>query len=182
MARPMLLSPSVRQRGFTLIEILVAVAIIGVLVGLALVSFAKQTRKARGSEAQAMMAALRVAEEQYHLENGTYLPTSTSEAVTHPTTPTKTSQSFLPLPTAWTQLRVRIPESTGYCGYVVIAGAANDATNVGAMAQAFGLTAAPATDWYYILAHCDLDGNSARDSYYFTWSGDTAVKKQNEGY
>lgn len=182
MARPMLLSPGVRQRGFTLIEILVAVAIIGVLVGLAIVTFAKQTRKSRGAEAQAMMAALRVAQEQYHLENGTYLATGAGEASTHPTTPVKTSQSFLPLPAAWTQLRVRIPNETGYCGYVAIVGAANDASNLGAMAQAFGLTAAPATDWYYILAHCDLDGDSARDSYYFTWSGDTAVQKQNEGY
>jgi prepilin-type N-terminal cleavage/methylation domain-containing protein len=172
----------VRQRGFTLLEILIAVAIIGVLVGLAVVSFSKQTRKARGAEAQAMMAALRVAEEQYHLENGEYLATGTTEGSTHPATPTNTSQSFLPLPAAWTQLRVRIPEENGYCGYVVLTGVANDATNLGAMAQAFGLTAAPATDWYYILAHCDLDGNNARDSYYFTWSGDTAIQKQNEGY
>lgn len=182
MARPVLMGPGVRQRGFTLVEILVAVAIIGVLVGLAIISFSKQTRKARGAEAQAMLAALRVAEEQYHLENGTYLSTGASEANTHPATPTKTSQSFLPLPAAWTQLKVRIPEENGYCGYVVIAGLANDATGMGAMANAFGLTAAPVTDWYYILAHCDLDGDNARDSYYFTWSGDTAVQKQNEGY
>lgn len=182
MARPVLMGLGVRQRGFTLIEILVAVAIIGVLVGLAVVAFGKQTRKARGSEAQAMFAALRVAQEQYHLENGTYLSTGGSEAVTHPTTPTKTSQSFLPLPTTWTMLRVRLPNETGYCGYVAIAGLANDATGIGAMANSFGLTAAPATDWYYLLARCDLDGNGTRDSYYFTWSGDTTVKKLDEGY
>ncbi len=182
MAHPVLIALGVRQRGFTLIEILVAVAIIGVLVALAVVSFNKQSRKARGSEAQAMFAALRVAQEQYHLENGAYLSTGTGEADTHPATPVKTSQSFLPLPASWSQLRVRLPNENGYCGYVAIAGAANDATGLGAMATSFGLTTAPATDWYYLLARCDLDGSNTRDSYYFTWSGDTTVKKLNEGY
>jgi hypothetical protein len=28
----------------------------------------------------------------------------------------------------------------------------------------------------------DLDGSSTRDSYYFTWSGDTRIQKLNEGY
>jgi hypothetical protein len=79
-------------------------------------------------------------------------------------------------------LKVRLPEETAYCGYVTIAGDAGDSANLGTKAAEFGLTAAPATDWYYIIAHCDLDGNGSRDSYYFTWSGDTAVKKQNEGY
>jgi hypothetical protein len=129
-----------------------------------------------------MFAALRVAEEQYQLENGTYFSTGTTEAVTHPTTPVRTSQTFLPIPATWVTLKVKLPEENGFCGYVVIAGDANDATNLGAMAQAFGLTTAPATAWYYLLAHCDLDGNGARDSYYFSWSGDTAVLKQNEGY
>lgn len=182
MARRVLMGSVVRQRGFTLIEILVAVAIVGVLIGLAVYNFGKTTRKARGSEAQAMFAALRVAEEQYFLENGTYFSTATAETNTHPAAPTKTSQSFLPLPPSWTQLRVRLPEETGYCGYVAIAGAANDATNLGATANGFGLTTAPATDWFYLVAHCDLDGNGGRDSYYFTWSGDTTIQKLNEGY
>ncbi len=69
-----------------------------------------------------------------------------------------------------------------YCGDVVQAGAGGDGTNLGAKAVEFGLAAAPATDWYYLLAHCDLDGDGARDSYYFSWNGDTKVQKQNDGY
>jgi len=172
----------VRQAGFTLIEILVAVALIGILAGIAIVSFGKQTRKARGSEANAVFAALRVAQEQYHLENGTYLSTGSNESNTHPAAPTPRAQTMLPLPTTWTSLKVQLPENTVYCGYVAMAGAAGDGTNLGTKAVEFGLTAAPSTDWYYLLAHCDLDGNGTRDSYYFTWSGDTRTQKQNEGY
>ena len=182
MAQRVLYGRGVRQRGFTLIEIMIAVGIIGVLVALAIFSWGKSVRKGRGAEAQAFFAALRVAEEQYHLENGTYFSTASSEAVTHPATPIKTIQTLLPLPASWTQLRVQIPEQNAYCGYVVIAGAANDSTGIGAMANAFGFTSAPVSDWYYLLAHCDLDGSSTRDSYYFSWSGDTTVLKQNEGY
>ncbi|HUQ07744.1 MAG TPA: type II secretion system protein [Kofleriaceae bacterium] len=170
-----------REAGFTLIEILIAVAIIGILVGLAVVGFSKQTRKARGAEANAMFAAIRTAQESYHLENGTYYSTSASEATTWPTTPVKTAQTILPLPAAWNTLRVRVSNDRVYCGYVTIAGVANSATGIGAMAQGFGLTTAPATDWFYILAKCDLDGSSTLDSYYFTWSGDTRVQKLNEG-
>lgn len=172
----------VRQAGFTLVEILVAVALIGILAAIAVVSFGKQARKTRGSEVNAVFTALRVAEEQYHLENGAYLSTGTAETVIHPAVPTKTSQTFLPLPSTWSSLRVDLPSDRGYCGYVVRAGRGGDSTNIGAKAVEFGLTAAPATDWYYLLAKCDLDGNNARDSYYFSWSGDTRVQKQNEGY
>lgn len=161
---------------------MIAVAIVGVLAGLAVMTFSKSTRKARGSEALAMFTALRVAEEQYHLENGTYYSTGATEADTWPAAPTKTSQTLLPLPAEWTTLKVRLPEETAYCGYVAIAGAAGDGTGIGAQATAMGMPAAPTTDWYYLLAHCDLDGQNARDSYYFTWSGDTRIQKLNEGY
>lgn len=172
---------SVRQAGFTLLEIIIAVALIGVLAAIAVTSFSKQTRKARGSEVQAMFMALRTAQEQYHLENGQYLSTGSSETDTWPATPTRTAQNLLPLPTEWAPLKVRLPSETAYCGYVTMAGGAGVAPG-GTKAAEFGLTTAPSTDWYYLLAHCDLDGNGSRDSYYFSWSGDTKVQKQNEGY
>ncbi len=170
-----------RQAGFTLLEILIVIALLGVLATIAVMSFSKQTRKARGAEANAMFAALRVAQEQYHLENGVYLSTSAGEAATWPATPGRTAQTILPLPATWTALKVKLPEENVYCGYVTIAGPGGDGTNIGALATSFGMTT-PATDWYYMIAHCNLDGNSARDSYYFAWSGDTRVQKRNEGY
>ena len=174
----------VRQAGFTLIEILIAVAIVGVLAGLAIMKFGAQTRKSRAGEVNAIFAELRNREEQYHLENGVYFSTGANENATFPAVPGPRSQAFRrgDQPAGWTPLRVQPPMTKVFCGYVVRAGRGGDATNIGAKAAEFGLNIAPATDWYYLLAHCDLDGNAARDSYYFSWSGDTRVQKQNDGY
>jgi prepilin-type N-terminal cleavage/methylation domain-containing protein len=168
------------RNGFTLVELMFVVAVIGVLAAVAVNVFSQQTRKVRGSETQAMLAAFRFAQEQYYLENGRYLSTG-AEASTWPTTPTKEKQTLLPLPALWTTLKVRTPETSAFCGYVTIAGTAGSATGIGTKANEFGLIAAPSSDWYYVLAHCDLDGSATRDSYYFTSSLYTTIQKQNEG-
>ena len=170
-----------RPRGFTLIELMIVVAIIGVLAGLAYMKFGRQVRKARGAEVQAIFAELRNREEQYHLENGVYFSTGADETAIFPAAPSGTTKALAPLPASWVSLRFKAPMSRVYCGYVVIAGPGGNGGNLGAKAVEFGLVAAPATDWYYLLAHCNLDGNAARDSYYFSWSGDTRIQKQNEG-
>ena len=181
-ARALQKGPGVRQRGFTLIELMIAVAIIGILAAIAVPQFMKTTRKAKGAEVNAVFAELRQRQEEYHLANGVYFSTGTAETDTFPATPGRTAQLVTAPPASWTTLKVRLSNEKLYCGYVVIAGAAGTATGLGTKAGEFGLVNAPATDWYYLLAHCDLDGNASRDSYYFSWSGDTAVKKQNEGY
>ncbi len=175
-------SADMRQRGFTLLEILIAVALVGVLAGLAVMKFGKQTRKSRATEVNAIFAELRNRQEQYHLENGVYFSTGADESAIHPAAPGARSRAINPIPAAWTPLRVKSPMANVYCGYVVMAGRGGDGSNLGAKAVDFGLAAAPATDWYYLLAHCNLDGNNARDSYYFAWSGDTRIQKQNDGY
>lgn len=174
-------APAPRQRGFTLLEIMIVVAIVGVLAGLAYMKFGRQVRKARGAEVQAIFAELRNRQEQYHLENGVYFSTGADEDAIFPAAPGLSPQALTPLPASWVSLRFKAPMSRVYCGYVVIAGPGGNGGNIGAKAIEFGMLAAPATDWYYLLAHCNLDGSNARDSYYFSWSGDTRIQKQNEG-
>ncbi|MEZ4402538.1 MAG: prepilin-type N-terminal cleavage/methylation domain-containing protein [Kofleriaceae bacterium] len=170
------------RAGFTLIELMVAVAIVGVIAAVAIPQFTRTTRKAKGSEVNAVFAELRQRQEEYHLANGVYFSSGTAETDTFPATPGKRAQDVSSPPASWTTLKLRLTSDKLYCGYVTIAGRAGDATGLGTKAGEFGLTAAPATDWYYLLAHCDIDGSAARDSYYFSWSGDTRVQKQNEGY
>jgi hypothetical protein len=68
-----------------------------------------------------------------------------------------------------------------YCGYTWVTGLANDAANIGPDAAArFGFTA-PVTDWYYLLAKCDMDGDPAEFSWYFASSANPEVQKSNEG-
>jgi type IV pilus assembly protein PilA len=168
------------QSGFTLLEIMVVVALIGILAAIALPSFSGQTRKAKGdSEVAAFFAELKIREEQYSVENGKYLSTGASESATFPVTPTAATQTLGTLPATWQSLKVRTPESAARCGYVVIAGIKT--TTGGTIATtSFGFTA-PAKNWFYILAHCDLDGNNAVDSYYFISNDNAKIQKTNYG-
>jgi prepilin-type N-terminal cleavage/methylation domain-containing protein len=166
--------------GFTLLELMIVVALIGVLAAIALPSFAGQSRKAKGdAEVGAIFAELAVREAQYAVENGKYLSTSASETATFPATPTAAAQALGPLPTTWQTLKVRTPEASARCGYVVIAGTRTD-TPGSIASTSFGYVP-PAKNWFYLLAHCNLDGNSAVDSYYFASSDDARIQKTNYG-
>jgi prepilin-type N-terminal cleavage/methylation domain-containing protein len=169
------------QAGFTLIEVMVTVVLIGVLAAIAIPTFAGESRKAKGdAEVNALFAELAVREEQYSVENGVYLATGASETATFPATVSTTAQPLGTLPAVWQTLKVRPPEHSVRCSYVVIAGT-RTSTTVGTIASGtFGYTP-PARNWFYVLAHCDLDGNSAVDSYYFISSDDAKIQKSNYG-
>jgi type IV pilus assembly protein PilE len=171
------------QAGFTLLELLVTCAIIGTLAAIAVPVFAGETRRAKGdSEVSAFFAELRVREEQYQNENNLYLSTGVSDTNTFPATPGPSPQSITSEPTTWTQLKVRMPESTARCGYVIVSGTPTSGT-VGSVASTTFHYVRPTTrNWYYVLAHCDLDGDSTKDAYYFTASDDPVVRSVNAGH
>jgi type II secretory pathway pseudopilin PulG len=151
---------------------MIVVAIIGVLATAAVYMYTKVTRKAKSSEVPAMLAELRLREEQYHVENGVYLSTGISETDTWPAAPSgpDTATDIGTPPDEWRSLRLNPDYTALYCAYVAIAGPGGDDTNIGAKAGDFGLVDAPATNWFYVLAKCDFDGNPATFSYYFVRS------------
>ena len=61
-----------RSRGFTLIEVLIAIAIVGILTSLALPSYTDYVRRGKITEATAGLANMRVQMEQYFQDNRTY--------------------------------------------------------------------------------------------------------------
>ena len=58
------------KKSFTLIEILVAIVIIGVLASLGILHYHGVTERARGNEARRIIGALRKACAAYYLQNG----------------------------------------------------------------------------------------------------------------
>jgi prepilin-type N-terminal cleavage/methylation domain-containing protein len=168
------------QRGFTLIEIMMVVALIAVLAAIAIPNFVSQTAKTKGdAEINAMFAELRLGQERYRAENGAYLATTAAETSLYPATPSVNERDMLvALPTEWRTLKYRGAERAR-CSYGVIVGPGGGGT-IGARATSFGFTT-PTVDWYYILARCDLDNNSSVDSFYFTDSNNPTIRKQNPG-
>jgi len=78
------------RRGFTLIELMVVVAIIGLLAAIAIPNFLKYQLKSRQSEARTNLSAIRTSEVAFNAEHGCYMAISSYGAVA-PAAGTKSS-------------------------------------------------------------------------------------------
>ncbi len=180
--------PSRRAPAFTLIELMVTVAIISVLALIALKSFSVLRKRAYAAEVSGMLGEFALKEEAYRTVNGSYLSTGTSENDIRPqlTAGSEPVKKDIAIATdsnlsTWKQLNIRPPSSQLWCGYVVMAfasgatvssvGTGEGANQVTASYPSLGGTGTLPEPWFYGRACCDLGGTATTSATCETSSG-----------
>ncbi len=172
--------PTRRSAGFTFIELMIVVVIIGILAAVAGPMYMRHRNRSLAVEASQVLTQIVQAQEGYRAEFNMYSDASNDFALTAPTTngnrgtlgtwwpalggpaasPGGTLDFYLGLPLAWNQLGVRPRQFVRY-SFQTIAGNPGIAPSVGPSGD-LGYGALPATQqgqWYYCTASGDLDND-----------------------
>lgn len=169
--------------GFSLVELMIVVVIIGILASVATAGYGRWVAKARKGEVTAMLAEISAKEQIYLMEFGAFHPLRAdgSTAINPPAA--ESAGAFFPIaanaaaniffsrsiatsianpalwPPAWRNVGLRPKARELYCTYLVNAGA----PGVPPPAGSVGLTLLPtagdvATNWFYALGACNFTG------------------------
>ena len=137
--------------GFTLIELMIVVAIIGILAAIAIPNFLRFQLKAKSSEGKTNLAAIRTAEQSYYSEFGRYVSADQSPAAPGGTTKIAfvangSNNGIVPATPGFTTLGWS-PEGNVYFSYAVNSGTAGAG--------------------FWAVANADIDGNAARQGWMY---------------
>jgi type IV pilus assembly protein PilA len=102
-----------KQEGFTLIELMIVVAIIGILAAIAIPNFLQYQMKSRQSEAKTNLMAIKTSEVSWQGERGCYLPVKAAPDTITVVTGTKTTPQPWSGPGQW--LNITPTPATGWC-------------------------------------------------------------------
>ena len=139
-----------RERGYTLIELMVVVAIVGILAFIAIPAFAGYRYRTRVSEAVTFLGEIREREEAYRAEFGQYCAASWNPT---DVAPVNSVQDFDTSDPQWSMLGAS-PDGPVRFRYQVLAGLPGDDS---------GIAGYPTNDfWFVTHAEADLDGDGTR--------------------
>ena len=159
--------------GFTLIELMIVVVIMGVLAMIGINSFRLQVNQSKSKEAVAMMTSIAIAQEKFKTHHPTYLDVSTNLTTYYPSVTPGTGASKTVIRPFWgwdghvdyqnwVRLDPKAPLEVRYV-YATTAGlplTAPDALTEGDIAGFSWPSAATVTKpWYVIQAIGDLNGD-----------------------
>ena len=142
-----------RRSGFTLIELMIVVAIIGILAGVAVPSFINYQNSAKRTEAYSNLAALAVSQKAFYTERGQYVGVPLSEpGFTAGSIPISTKRPVAPLTAAFASVGWTPDGQVFYDYELVSTNTANGADHPGCTCGGGCFTAS---------AIGDLDGDGA---------------------
>lgn len=117
--------------GFTLIELMIVISIVGLLSSVAIPNYMRFQMKTKSTEAKTSLASIRTAEESYFAEYGRYAPASPNPI----TVPGSTKAIFSPANVGFQRLGFS-PEGSVYFSYAVAVPVASNASGFSADAGA----------------------------------------------
>lgn len=190
MERRVLGTPVVRKkrsRGFTLVELAVVVTIVAVLAVIALVGYRKYMLNSHITEAQSVISAIKIAQEDHKSEKGTYQDVSGTSGTFCPVGAGVSNMKYGWDPTCnggvalWNTLAVHVEGSVQF-GYKTNAGTSSTPTPpTEASSWVTGIPTTAVPSWYFVVAQCDLDPSSAAKTTLVGSSLDNQIFTQNAG-
>jgi len=155
-----------KREGFTLIELMIVVAIIGILAAIAIPNFIKFQLRSKAGEAKVNLAGIRTAEESYFAEAGTYMDFPPAPAAFGGQLKTPFFTTVCPAAgTVWAAGDPGYcwigwqPEGDVYYSYEASGGALGGLVNVSLVAPAVTANA------FYATAVADIDGDGTVNSW-----------------
>lgn len=184
MERDVLLMVSVKRtrrkqsRGFTLVELGAVVAIIGILSVLALVSYRKYMLHSKMTEAKAVIGAIKIAQEDFRSEKGSYFTGSTAWC------PGNAAAGGGVHKVGWDPacmggLAVHVNGPVLF-KYRTMASNTDGADPLGVGTWVLGMANVRAPS-YHIQAQCDLDGNTSDHTDLFSSSASGEIFSHDDG-